>query len=241
MVTIVKHEILSVLCVAISTQAVAMPAACLSSPGKSSDGYWRYHLVDGKPCWYPGASKIIFRRIFKHYWTGPYLGANAGYGISSLNIDTPFIAINPPEYVSANGPLVGGQVGYRVRLNRFMFGVEDQLDYANVSAVDAESLSKITWTNSTDLIVGYTIEPRWLAFIGIGVAEGKEQTNDVTTGSIYNVQLLGADFEIGTHLALTDNVSTGVKFQVIDFGPHQVIESIKWTLDLTWIKIEGAP
>ncbi len=69
-------------------------------------------------------------------WTGFYIGANGGWGQSRNCWD--FVgAVVPVTSGGCNnrsGGLVGGQVGYRWQSNQFVFGLEAQGDWADLSS-----------------------------------------------------------------------------------------------------------
>ena len=71
-------------------------------------------------------------------WRGFYVGGNGGYG-SSLNC---FETLVPrrDNCVSAAGGVAGGQVGYRWQSNWWVFGVEAQGNWANLSGSAASKL-----------------------------------------------------------------------------------------------------
>src|SRR2546421_1220997 len=68
-------------------------------------------------------------------WTGFYIGANGGWGQSRNCWD--FVGVVVPitsEGCSErSGGLVGGQIGYRWQSNQFVFGLEAQGDWADLS------------------------------------------------------------------------------------------------------------
>jgi outer membrane immunogenic protein len=70
-------------------------------------------------------------------WTGPYVGLNLGYAWHDVAgiYDN---AGNPTDLsgTEPNGPLVGGQIGYNLRMNWFLMGVELDAD----TAIDSSSV-----------------------------------------------------------------------------------------------------
>lgn len=71
-------------------------------------------------------------------WSGFYIGANAGYASSRFNwffTDDPTApgpAANEGAH-SATGAVAGGQIGYNWQMSSWVFGVEAQGDWANLS------------------------------------------------------------------------------------------------------------
>ena len=68
-------------------------------------------------------------------WTGFYIGANGGWGESRSCAD--FLTAGGLDTVegcsSGSGGLLGGQLGYRWQASQWVFGVEAQGDWANLS------------------------------------------------------------------------------------------------------------
>ena len=67
-------------------------------------------------------------------WTGFYIGANGGWGQSNscLNFDA-FGFDFGDGCRSRSGGLIGGQIGYRWQANQWVFGLEAQGDWADLS------------------------------------------------------------------------------------------------------------
>jgi len=69
-------------------------------------------------------------------WTGFYIGINGGWGQSRNCWD--FVGVVVPVTSGGcnnrSGGLVGGQVGYRWQSNQFVFGLEAQGDWADLSS-----------------------------------------------------------------------------------------------------------
>src|SRR6476619_5303604 len=68
-------------------------------------------------------------------WTGFYIGGNGGWGQSNscLNFDGFGIFGFADGCASRSGGLLGGQLGYRWQANQWVFGLEAQGDWADLS------------------------------------------------------------------------------------------------------------
>lgn len=88
-------------------------------------------------------------------WTGLYIGANGGgawsqncatmkgYNVPVVSFNgSPFLGVSNVANASegcnnATGAVVGGQIGYRYQINSFVFGLEAQGDWADLSGSNA--------------------------------------------------------------------------------------------------------
>src|SRR5215471_21425728 len=67
-------------------------------------------------------------------WSGFYIGANGGWGQSHNCLDLVTDAFGTVTGCNdRSGGLVGGQIGYRWQTNQFVFGLEAQGDWADLS------------------------------------------------------------------------------------------------------------
>ena len=68
-------------------------------------------------------------------WTGFYIGGNGGWGQSNscLNFDGFGIFGFADGCASRSGGLIGGQIGYRWQASQWVFGLEAQGDWADLS------------------------------------------------------------------------------------------------------------
>jgi outer membrane immunogenic protein len=75
-------------------------------------------------------------------WTGFYVGVNAGYAwsrereVTYSNITGTLVSpTGVPRFVNfdAKGAVAGGQIGYNFQSGVFLFGIEADADYANIS------------------------------------------------------------------------------------------------------------
>ena len=75
-------------------------------------------------------------------WTGFYIGANGGLGSSRKCWASivPNLLIGPEGCHDATGGTAGGQIGYRWQASNWVFGIEGQGDWADLSGSNASLL-----------------------------------------------------------------------------------------------------
>jgi len=89
-------------------------------------------------------------------WTGFYLGLNGG-GASShecltiTNVAGAAVFPNSEGCHNATGGMVGGQVGYRWQAANWVFGIEAQGDWADLTGSNASLTARIPYTNRTKI------------------------------------------------------------------------------------------
>jgi outer membrane immunogenic protein len=145
-------------------------------------------------------------------WTGFYAGINGGPGGGSAN---PTYGLSAPDlfFGSAStdhethrlgGAFVGGQIGYNYQFpNRVVLGVESDLQWSNISALnrtDTSSLINIlttpssgltttsmairqNWFGTTRLRLGYQFVDRFLAYVTGGVAYSEINASNAGVGA----------------------------------------------------------
>jgi outer membrane immunogenic protein len=93
-------------------------------------------------------------------WSGFYLGINGGWGSSHNCWDNTAIAtivVSPAEREGchdATGGLVGGQIGYRWQSSAWVFGIEAQGDWADLSGQSRSALVPVTNINNRTRVDG---------------------------------------------------------------------------------------
>ena len=163
-------------------------------------------------------------------WTGFYIGANGGWGQSNSCVNFDVFGVDFADGCrSRSGGLVGGQIGYRWQANQWVFGVEAQGDWADLSHTRVSlldpTLSTRTTTDGIGLFTGQ-IGYAWnqaLFYIkgGAAVTSNRFTIHD----DLFNVDLasasatrwggtVGAGFEYG----FTPNWSFGVEYNHLFMG-----------------------
>jgi outer membrane immunogenic protein len=173
-------------------------------------------------------------------WSGFYIGLNGGgasshecYTITSV-AGTP-IPNTPSEGChNATGALAGGQIGYRWQAANWVFGVEAQGDWANLTGSNASLTALIPYMNQTkiDAIglftgqVGYA----WnnvLLYVkgGAAVTDNKYNSFFTATGVVWNQAsdtrwggAVGAGIEVG----FAPNWSVAVEYDHLFMGNPNV-------------------
>src|SRR6478735_8093015 len=92
-------------------------------------------------------------------WTGFYIGANGGWGSSHNCWDFVTVgAVVRDGCRDASGGIIGGQIGYRWQAGQWVFGLEGQGDWADLSAsrisLIAPAFSTRTRVNGIGLFTG---------------------------------------------------------------------------------------
>jgi outer membrane immunogenic protein len=125
-------------------------------------------------------------------WSGFYIGANGGWGQSRNCWDFVFLAgpVFSDGCRERDGGLVGGQIGYRWQANQWVFGLEAQGDWADLSSTRISLLDPtLSTTVKTDAIGLFTgqIGYAWNAALfyvkgGAAVTRNRFDIFDTLTG-----------------------------------------------------------
>jgi outer membrane immunogenic protein len=174
----------------------------------------------------PAPAPIIFS------WTGFYIGANGGWGSSHncwdfVNGTGTFIATEGCR--DRSGGLIGGQIGYRWQANQFVFGLEAQGDWADLSGTQVSLIAPAFSTRvRTDAIGLFTAQIGWawnaaLLYVKGGAAVTDNRFDILTTAGGTSVAsasstrwggALGVGFEYG----FSPNWSVGVEYDHLWMG-----------------------
>src|SRR5579862_387158 len=90
------------------------------------------------------------------YWTGFYLGLNAGGGFGSSTWATPFGPV--PRY-QVDGLMAGGQIGGNYQIGEFVLGAEGDIDWQNLRNARYSGLCAFA------VVAGCSTASNWLATI----------------------------------------------------------------------------
>lgn len=169
-------------------------------------------------------------------WSGLYLGVNGGWG-SSHNCWTTAtvlgVAVAPltEGCHDASGGTAGGQIGYRWQASAFVFGLEAQGNWADLSGTNA-SLTAIGTTNHTRLDafglftgqVGYAFDAALLYLKGGAAVTDTRYDGLVTaTGVVADratAARWGGTVGAGVEFGFAPNWSAALEYDHLFMGTH---------------------
>src|SRR6185295_11065189 len=164
-------------------------------------------------------------------WTGFYIGANGGWGQSHNCWDF----VDPVGVITANGcrdrsgGLVGGQIGYRWQASQWVFGLEAQGDWADLSGQRISLINPLFSTRTqTDAIGLFTgqIGYAWnqaLFYVkgGAAVTSNRFSILDTFTGFEFasaSSTRWGGTVGVGFEYGFSPNWSLGVEYDHLFMG-----------------------
>jgi outer membrane immunogenic protein len=164
-------------------------------------------------------------------WTGFYIGANGGWGESHNCWDFVPVAgaIIPDGCRDRSGGVVGGQLGYRWQANQFVFGVEAQGDWADLSnqrvSLINSAFSTRTKTDGIGLFTGQ-IGYAWDAALlyvkgGAAVTSNRFSILDTPSGAelaAASATRWGGAVGVGFEYGFTPNWSIGAEYDHLFMG-----------------------
>ena len=159
-------------------------------------------------------------------WTGFYIGGNGGWGQSSNCWDFLGAASGCRD---RSGGLVGGQIGYRWQSTQWVFGLEAQGDWADLSSQRVSLINPLFSTRAqTDGIglftgqIGYSFNQS-LLYVKGGAAVTSNRFSII--GNAFGTELASANATrwggtvgVGWEYAFTPNWSFGVEYDHLFMG-----------------------
>ena len=161
-------------------------------------------------------------------WTGFYIGANGGWGQSRNCVDF-FERLRLDGCRERSGGLVGGQIGYRWQASQWVFGLEAQGDWADLSNTRVSLLnpafSTRTKTDGIGLFTGQ-IGYAWNASLfyvkgGAAVTSNSFSILDTLTGFEFaaaSSTRWGGTVGVGWEYGFAPNWSFGVEYDHLFMG-----------------------
>ncbi len=113
-------------------------------------------------------------------WSGLYVGVNGGYGTDASNIGS---KIGAPFDLSPAGAFGGGQIGYNAQRGNFVFGVEADIQGANIT--DSKTLTEtVTVGDAGQLRLGLNTSLDWFGTVRGRVGYAFDRTLVYATGGL---------------------------------------------------------
>ena len=148
-------------------------------------------------------------------WSGFYAGINGGYGLSDATS-----VIGP---LNPAGAIAGVQAGFNYDADKFLVGVEGDLQWSGVKGSHAGAIA--TGTASLDyfgtlrLRGGIPIEGRTLPYITAGLSYGQlSGTSTFGGGYTTSTGALGFAGGVGAEFLLTDALTLKAEYLYVDYG-----------------------
>jgi outer membrane immunogenic protein len=163
-------------------------------------------------------------------WSGFYIGLNGGWAQSHNCVD--FIALGvdfADGCVNRSGGVAGGQVGYRWQANQFVFGLEAQGDWADISNSHVSLINPAFTTRvRTDGIGLFTGQIGWtgwnpaaLLYIKGGAAVTSTSLDLFTLGvdvATASATRWGGTVGVGFEYGFAQNWSVGLEYDHLFMG-----------------------
>ena len=171
-------------------------------------------------------------------WSGFYIGANGGWGMSENCWDVVTVAgaVFSDHCHDKSGGIVGGQIGYRWQLpnNHFVAGVEAQGDWANLTQSHISFFDPtLTLSNKLDGLGLFTGQfgfayDTWLWYVKAG---GAVTSNTFSVSSTFggvgfasvNSTRWGGALGTGFEYGFTPNWSVGVEYDHLFMGSSDFV------------------
>jgi outer membrane immunogenic protein len=182
-------------------------------------------------------------------WAGFYLGANGGYGWSAqdsmvsaeisgqagamLAQVMPAAPTNPSLALQREGGFGGGQIGYNYQANRFVLGLEADIQGGEISGDTSGPMlnleGSLDWFGTVRGRLGYTFD-RALIYATAGFAYGGASGVASAKGPApytadKDATLTGFTLGGGVEYALNSRWSLKAEYQYLDFGSNRRVES----------------
>ncbi|MEI9406926.1 outer membrane protein [Mesorhizobium argentiipisi] len=152
-------------------------------------------------------------------WTGAYIGVNAGGGFGTFSLDP--AGGGPGGFdLSSSGFLGGIQAGYNWQVGQFVYGVEADIQAANIKgelSFGGPGLeTKVDWFGTLRARIGYTPVDRFLVYGTGGLAYGHEKVS--VPGADFSKTRVGWTVGAGAEYAITNNWSFKSEYLYTDLG-----------------------
>lgn len=176
-------------------------------------------------------------------WTGPYIGIAGGYGWGHSNQTDPGIPPPPVTTIgdgsySVHGGILGGTLGYNWQQGPWVFGVEGDYSWADISGssdvcgpatvIPHNCGTKLESLGTLRGRIGYAVGTtgNWLPYVTGGLAVGDVHAWDALTPAS------GSDFRAGwtvgggVETGITRNWTFKVEYLYVDLGKKDMFDIV---------------
>lgn len=175
---------------------------------------------------YEEPAPVVATPVFS--WTGPYIGAQAGYGWGKSKTD---FGLGGSFDIKPDGFLGGLYAGYNFDVgNNVILGIDGDITYNDLSESKDYYLGndgsyafsqkeKLRWSGAVRARAGYAVD-RFLPYIAGGVAFGnvKSELYNGDVGFSSSKTLTGWTLGAGVDYAATDNLILRLEYRYTDYG-----------------------
>lgn len=169
----------------------------------------------------------MFSPVRASSWTGFYAGVNAGYAFGDANSALVLPAASNPFSSKYDGFIGGAQMGYNWQAGSIVFGVEAEINYADVSgsrlvpSTTAVATNTLEWFGTARGRIGYAFD-RVMPYVTGGFAFGKNklEVRDAASaaGAIDFATHRGWALGGGVEVMVRENWSAKVEYLHVDLG-----------------------
>lgn len=161
-------------------------------------------------------------------WNGYYIGLNGGYGWDQSG---PFnFTVDNPCCVKPRGGFGGGQIGFNSETNRWVWGIEADIQAADIkkSVLDVNFgdtiSSKVDWFGTLRGRIGYAFDPA-LVYFTAGLAYGNVKNSvsgPILVGAPYKIDHVNAGYVLGggVEFKVAPNWTVKTEYQYINLGTN---------------------
>ena len=157
-------------------------------------------------------------------WTGFYVGAQIGYAWGSVDaVSGPITGFDQSYSYDADGVVGGGHVGDNWQRDRFVIGVEADIEASDISETGIGSLgythqTSVDWLGSVRGRLGVAMD-RTLFYATAGWAFGDvEVTKATAPGFASSASYSDVRHGAGIEQAFTDRISGRIEYRYTDLG-----------------------
>jgi len=150
-------------------------------------------------------------------WNGFYIGLNGGYSWGWADWQS------PPLSMIAKGYLIGATLGYNFQTGTWVWGVEGDLDYANVKGSTDCGFgftceTAMNWFGTARARIGYGGWNNFLPYITGGAAFGGVKATNNLLGTSASSTRFGWTAGVGVEYAMMTNWSVKLEYLYADLG-----------------------